>query len=121
MPKVSYTSRCEASQQRHQFFKRSPGTFNVGIAFLFLRKVASSDCETVYLGQGVFSSSSGLFTALYLPAARWHLNCFALHHLKRAYYSSERLVTLNVGHFVQDSHSVASEMCCVVTLFLDER
>lgn len=93
---------------RHQLFKQSLGTCNVGTALLFWGEVASTDCITVYLGQGVFSSSSGLFTALFLPTGCWH-----------RIVPSERLVTLNRKTLCFRVHVwMFEEMCRIVALFL---
>lgn len=94
---------------RHQLFKQSLGTCNVGITLLFWGEVASTDCITVYLGQGVFSSSSGLFTALYLPTGCWH-----------RIVPTERLVTTE-RHFVLGfTCGCLRKTCRIVALFLDQ-
>ncbi len=63
---LSHISMCSESVQQTSMFKESLGTCNVGIALLFWGEVVSTDYIMVYLGQGVFSSSSGLFTAYYI-------------------------------------------------------
>lgn len=77
--------------------------------------MVSSDCVTVYLGQGVFLLVIRSVYCFISSSSALALELFCLHYLKRA-NSSERLVTLNVGQLVQHSHLVASE-CVVLSLY----
>lgn len=88
---------------------RALGLVMLALLFCFGGEVASTDCITVYLGQGVFSSSSGLFTALYLPTGCWH-----------RMVPSEKLVSLSRKTLCFRVHvGMFEEMCRIVVLFLD--